>query len=293
MSIQLLNNIGKETTKGAMIHNLAAAHSGANSTAVLAFSGSAAHQETFTISDDVYELLTITKDTSVITANDELNNLFKTNIVTLTGVMVGDILEVAGEYMQVTEVNPTTVRVSRGYAGSTIAVHADGITINTNTDTGAVGAITVPITATLTPAGVIPLIVKTVNSGLGKLPVTAVKASGDSVIFSKVAADGDVTTSTDIANAAIGTKFTTGVQPASTISSKVMIIATAADVTATLIYVSLPYTPTLVTVAVYTSAGVVKAWDGAATIAGNIVEIDNSGTTDWASTDILILKAFK
>lgn len=49
----------------------------------------------------------------------------------------------------------------------------------------------------------------------------------------------------------------------------------------------LPFTPTLVFVRVHATAtpGVAKDWDGAVTIDGGHVTIDNSGSTDWAATD--------
>lgn len=41
------------------------------------------------------------------------------------------------------------------------------------------------------------------------------------------------------------------------------------------------------TVKVETSAGGSKAWDGATTVSGSTLIIDNSGSTDWAATDII------
>jgi hypothetical protein len=40
-----------------------------------------------------------------------------------------------------------------------------------------------------------------------------------------------------------------------------------------------------------TSTGVVKAWDGAMTISGNRVTLDNAGSTDWAATDTVTVFA--
>lgn len=40
-----------------------------------------------------------------------------------------------------------------------------------------------------------------------------------------------------------------------------------------------------------TSTGVVKAWDGAMTISGNMVKLDNAGSTDWAATDTVTVFA--
>lgn len=45
-------------------------------------------------------------------------------------------------------------------------------------------------------------------------------------------------------------------------------------------------------VQVLTTAGVVKAWDGAVVVAGGTVTVDNTGTTDWAATDVINVLAF-
>jgi len=45
-------------------------------------------------------------------------------------------------------------------------------------------------------------------------------------------------------------------------------------------------------VQVETSAGVVKAWDGAKAISGPKLTIDNTGATDWAATDVISVAVF-
>lgn len=64
---------------------------------------------------------------------------------------------------------------------------------------------------------------------------------------------------------------------------------TAADVTAGTVTVHLNHLtgPTAVVVQVRTSAGVVKAHDGAVTVGDGYVSIDNSGTVDFADTDVI------
>lgn len=42
-----------------------------------------------------------------------------------------------------------------------------------------------------------------------------------------------------------------------------------------------------------TSTGVAKAWDGATTVTGNRVTLDNAGSTDWAATDTVLVLACK
>lgn len=72
-------------------------------------------------------------------------------------------------------------------------------------------------------------------------------------------------------------------------SPKQLHTANAADVTATEIVFQFDYVnPAYALVAVYTAAGAVKAWDGAATISGNTVTVDNTGAVDFADTDVVI-----
>lgn len=53
-----------------------------------------------------------------------------------------------------------------------------------------------------------------------------------------------------------------------------------------------PFTPTVANAVVrVTSTGVVKAWDGGVTITGSRVTLDNTGSTDWAATDTVIVTA--
>ena len=44
---------------------------------------------------------------------------------------------------------------------------------------------------------------------------------------------------------------------------------------------------TAVQVSVRAAAGTFKAWDGAVTIAGKIVTVDNTGVTDFIATDVV------
>jgi hypothetical protein len=53
----------------------------------------------------------------------------------------------------------------------------------------------------------------------------------------------------------------------------------------------LGFAPVSVIVQVTSSAGAKKAWDGAVTISGKRVIVDNSGATDWAAGDIVTLLA--
>jgi hypothetical protein len=53
----------------------------------------------------------------------------------------------------------------------------------------------------------------------------------------------------------------------------------------------LGFTPVSIFATVWSSAGVTKAWDGALTLSGALLTLDNSGSTDWAATDIITVFA--
>lgn len=64
---------------------------------------------------------------------------------------------------------------------------------------------------------------------------------------------------------------------------------TAAEVTAGSMFFALASAPTAVTVSVRASTGVAKAWNGAVNIEGNVIVIDNTGATDFAANDIVVV----
>ena len=81
-----------------------------------------------------------------------------------------------------------------------------------------------------------------------------------------------------------------------TVDSKVRAISytvTADDVTATTIAFVCPYGVDAFEVAVKDAAGAAVAWDGAATLAGNTITVDNTGGTDWAATNVITVKSWK
>lgn len=52
-----------------------------------------------------------------------------------------------------------------------------------------------------------------------------------------------------------------------------------------------PFTVNAVLVQVRSSTGAAKAWDGLTTVSGQRVTLDNSGATDWAATDTVVVLA--
>ena len=52
-----------------------------------------------------------------------------------------------------------------------------------------------------------------------------------------------------------------------------------------------PFPVAAALVQVRTSTGAAKAWDGVTTLAGQRMTVDNSGATDWAATDMVVVLA--
>jgi len=71
--------------------------------------------------------------------------------------------------------------------------------------------------------------------------------------------------------------------------------ATAAHVTAGYAEVALdtPTAPAAIEGSVYSAVGTKRAWDGAMTVqTGNVLRLDNTGTTDFVAGDRLVFKAY-
>ncbi|HEY0819787.1 MAG TPA: hypothetical protein VGD46_13470 [Rhizobacter sp.] len=67
---------------------------------------------------------------------------------------------------------------------------------------------------------------------------------------------------------------------------------TAADVTAGNFKVKCTEVPAAVEVVVYSAVATKRAWDGAVTLSGKELTINNAGTTDWAAGDRVVIKAY-
>lgn len=66
----------------------------------------------------------------------------------------------------------------------------------------------------------------------------------------------------------------------------------AADVTAGTFTVKLSQAPAAVEALVFSAVGTKKAWDGAVSVTGKVVTVNNAGTTDWAAGDRVVIRAY-
>lgn len=310
MNNATFGSIAKNTLKGLAIHALALAVQGSMSVSSLALTGVGVSGDTFTLGEDIYELLQVNTDTTVNTANGELNST-KTGVVeiTLANQSVGRVLRVEDEFLLVVRADSASCAVLRGFAGSTVAAHADAVDIFGTAAAGTAGTKPVPFGATATNTTVAPLIALAVTyhaagyyEGVGggaallrksKLDVEAVSA-GSGVVMFLIAGGGNPApdVAETLTNGTI-TAFTAGSEVASLVKCEEVYTVTAGDVTAGTVRFGLPFAAKFATAQVYTAAGALKAWDGAVVLAagGRVIEVGNGGVTDWAATDVILMTA--
>lgn len=301
MTASAFRHIEKTTLKGVAIRELVDATSpGCNENALLRLSGNVAHGETFTISNVKYRLIQLNTAMQNL-ANNVLNNT-KTGIIPgvvfagAHGLSARQLFRVNNEAFRVVTVDSTTqVTVERGFAGTTVAAQASGqaaLVAANYTGVDLVNERLIPLGATLTPAVAGPAIALAVNT-FKQLGITATYLSTPThVLFSKPVDGTGVTLAEAMANATIDAAFNGGVAKAQAIVAKVTRVPTAAEVTDGYLHAVFPFTVKHAIVSIrITATNAVKAWDGAVTISGSRVTLDNAGATDWAATDTAIIEA--
>lgn len=263
---------------------------------LLRFSGNVVHAETITVGSVVLRLSNLATDSTKDTANGEFNNVNDHIEVTIPahGMSVGDVFLVESEVFRVERVRGANrLIVKRGVSGTTKAAHANGQNIMVAASAPGAG-IQVGLAGTLTPTAAIPRIVADFNAIAG----TGVKMAGvenAAIILYTVDKDGNpegrtdtrATTETLTNGAWVAANMAGGISSYTEMTDR--FVPTAADVTAGYIYRIYPFVPTVVDVSVRVdSSQAVVAWDGVATVSGNMVKYDNAGATDWAATSEII-----
>lgn len=161
------------------------------------------------------------------------------------------------------------------------------------------GATTLASAADPTAAQFIAAFVISVNAA-GKA-YTALGITGGVLVYTGSGVASSALTSTETLagsnNAWGAAAFYGGKAPASKPPKQVWLtrVPTATEVALTLMQVVVPFTPTVVTVdVVVTATGARTAWDGAITISGSIITLDNSvGSTHWATTSTVRIRAME
>jgi hypothetical protein len=264
---------------------------------VLRLAGNVASTETVTIGSDVYEINIVNTDTTAVTAGGEANNT--TNPIQLTcaahGRSVGDLVRIENEILKVLGV-PTvnTMLLSRGHSGTTAAAHANGVAIYVAATQATAGRLEVGMVATLTPAVASVALAAVINAD-GTAAVTATKISDNEVLLASDSVGAVVLACTETlatANNAWANATMYGGRAAGqrhfVMQSRV---PTATEVALDDMHFCFDFAPTVIAALVRVTAtpGVLKAWDGGVTVTGNRVTLDNGGSTDWATTDTVVL----
>lgn len=266
---------------------------------VLRLAANVVHATTVTIGNDVYEVHTVATDTTIDVSLGELavGTTTAPRSVTMAahGLVRGAILRIESEFLQVIGiVDADTVIVSRGYAGSTIATHANATSIYKAASGPVAGRIPVPSDGTLTPTEWSPQLVAQINA-LGTEPVTATLISVNEVLLTSNEASAQATACTETLaganNVFASATMYGGRAPGQRRLSVQTRVPNATEVALATMHFAFDFAPTIVAVLVNVTAtpGISKAWSGAATVAGNVVSLDNAGGTAWAATDTVVL----
>lgn len=178
----------------------------------------------------------------------------------------------------------------------TVTIGNDVYELDRADDGVTAGRIAVTTQSDDTPAEVTDALIAAINTS-GTEPVLAIDIDANEVLV--VAADGvggnPVASDTTLAVAetlgGVDNEWDTaalrgGVAPEA--ERNLVVIARAPDATEVgtgNFHVVVPFTPLYTIVEVKDTNGDRKAWDGATSITGQRVTLDNSGSTDWAATD--------
>jgi hypothetical protein len=265
---------------------------------ILRVSGVTSDTETVTVGADVLEIDTLTTPvTPTLTVADTTSTL-----LTLTnhGLNANDVIKADTEIMKVLAVkDANTVKVVRGWAGTTPATHTNAAVTKSSVTAGRIPLGVLSTSA----ANFISSFVHIVNNdggtdkGINKLKAVAIGTTAV-LLFGESSGALSLTTTETMANGAFDATSTSGgFNPSVQRYVAVARTATAAEVTEGKVYVPHGFSgnPSVWHVEVHTSAGVRKAWDGAVTFvapSGSIpgyAIVDNSGATDWAAGDSIHL----
>lgn len=288
------HQVSRTTDLGAFIHAIAGGMS-APQQGILAITGAATHGETFTIGDKVFELLTFA-DSSVNVSGGDLNNT--TNPVDVTFAShertVGEYLLVESEFMKVIKVvDANTVRVARGQFGSTIAAHADATNIFENAAAPTAGTISVGLTDETTAATIVDDIVAAINAQTQDYGPMGFEVydNDDFVVFQAPQDRSARATTETMANGAFynGATMFVGIEEG---DAKVCAYTRTIQAGETTPVFSFPFDVKNCMILIRSAAGAAQVYDGALTIVGRSVTVENGGSVDADATDVVTVVAF-
>lgn len=289
---------GGTLTAGRTAIDLSAAPTAAAAALVYTFAANPTAADTVTIDGVVYTYrasVTTTANEVLIgaTLTDTRNNL----VAAINGADGGGTT-----YGSATVANPRVAAV----ATSTNAVTASARAKGTNGNAIAVaeagaqtswagGAVALTGGVDPTAAEAIPAIILAVNGVRCGLRASA--GGANDILFTSSAGTGAAVTTTETLagtnNAWAAAASYGGTQDTSVLNGTVLAqrAANATEVALGSMRFPFNFTPLAAIATVRTAAGAFKAFDGVLTISGNTVVVDNSGSSDWADTDLMTVLA--
>ena len=263
---------------------------------ILEIGASVTAEDTFTIGQETLRIAVVNTDSGEDLA-DDLAADRAADYVPFTdhGLLGGDLIRVNNEIMRVTAPLAHGVIVKRAACGTTLAAHDAEDDIFTEATPGA-GGIAVGVVTTLTPTAVTPRIVASFNEetrqNYAAIEVSVNRADFITTLRPGVASEpaasaDDATLADDAASGSNAWESATLINGRTAgVQMTVIRPTTSADVTNAVVRVYFPFVPIVEFVELYTeSSRDRKAWDGDATVDGNCVILDNTGTTDFANGD--------
>lgn len=181
--------------------------------------------------------------------------------------------------------------------GETVTIGGDVYEFDRAESGVTAGRIAVTGHADDTPANASDALIATINSD-GRELVTAVDISANEILLLSDSPGAVVLalaeTMAGSNNAVSAAAMYGGAAAAAKRVATSVRVPNATEVALGNLHFGFDFTPTLVQVTIRTtSTGVTVAWDGATTITGTRVVLDNSGTTDWATTSTVYLVAWE
>ena len=257
-----------------------------------------------TVGVDVYEIEIVDTDSTEVTAAADTFDTTADPLVLATyldsypdaDVAVGGLLRVENEIMRCTGADGDARTFSRGASGTAVAAHADASTIYVGDGIAVGSTIAVGLVTTLTPAAFTTALTADINSQ-GAEQITATRISATEILLVADATGVVATACTETLAGANNVFANATMVGGRAMDQRRMAIQTrvptATEVALDHLHVAFDFTPTILVVLVGPTAtpGALKIWDGAWTISGGLVTIDNSGSVDFAATDTVTVIA--
>ena len=309
----VMSGAGTLSTAGALtLTNPPAYDTGRAAIATLRVAADVISAETVTIGADVYEVEIVNTDSTDNTAGGNFNNV--TDPLTVTGytttypncpATVGRLIRIENEILRITVVAGANVTLARGASGTTVAAHADAVDIYEGDGIAGGSTIAVGLVLTLTPAAFTDALIDDLNT-VGTELLAAVDISANEVLVHTAATVGGAAAAsaatTALAEGLTGvnnawdTAALRGGRVAGIRKTVTQVrLANAQEEALGTMHFVFPFTPTVLDVSVFTGAlsgaggGVRIAWNGAVTVSGGRVTLDNAGTVDWAANSLMSL----